>query len=511
MGGSGRADHPAVRAVRSACGGRVDAAVRGVPSRRGVPAFRAWRAASATVGAVTYRVLADSVLSGSAADVLAYIPSPPRGVWEIGPFPLRAYALCIIIGIVAAIWLGEKRWQQRGGEGGTVLDVAMFAVPFGLVGGRLYHVATDWQKYFGANATGDWWAIWEGGLGIWGAVLLGGVGAWIACRIYRIPLPAFGDAIAPGILLAQAIGRLGNWFNQELYGRETTVPWGLEIYLRFDSNGQLDMMDGVSTGVVEKVVHPTFLYEMVWNLLGVAALLYLDKKFRIGHGRLFALYVAIYCFGRFWVELLRDDEATHIAGIRVNSFTSAIVFLCAIAYFVLATKGRETAEQLRSKDDRPWPWQLSKLRAYGAAGAATAATATAAGDVAEGDSAEDDSVPLTMGTETETETEASADAEAADGRQPTGEGVADTEAADKESTEKEPTDKEPAEKKPTGKEPAEKEPAEKASGSGSMEADDNETDSADDNPSETAEPASPTTRPEQTDPAKSGDTDDTKS
>ncbi|WP_280357422.1 prolipoprotein diacylglyceryl transferase [Nocardia otitidiscaviarum] len=418
---------------------------------------------------MTYRVLADSVLSGSAADVLAYIPSPPRGVWEIGPFPLRAYALCIIIGIVAAIWLGEKRWQQRGGEGGTVLDVAMFAVPFGLVGGRLYHVATDWQKYFGANATGDWWAIWEGGLGIWGAVLLGGVGAWIACRIYRIPLPAFGDAIAPGILLAQAIGRLGNWFNQELYGRETTVPWGLEIYLRFDSNGQLDMMDGVSTGVVEKVVHPTFLYELVWNLLGVAALLYLDKKFRIGHGRLFALYVAVYCFGRFWVELLRDDEATHIAGIRVNSFTSAIVFLCAIAYFVLATKGRETAEQLRSKDDRPWPWQLSKLRAYGAAGAATAAaTATAAGDAAEG--------------------------------------ATDKEAADKESTEKEPADKEPADKESTGTEPAEK-----ASGSGSTEADDNETDSADDNPSETAEPTSPTTRPEQTDPAKSGDTDDTKS
>ncbi len=447
----------------------MDAAASAVPSRRGVPAFRAWRAASATVGAVTYRVLADSVLSGSAADVLAYIPSPPRGVWEIGPFPLRAYALCIIIGIVAAIWLGEKRWQQRGGEGGTVLDVAMFAVPFGLVGGRLYHVATDWQKYFGANATGDWWAIWEGGLGIWGAVLLGGVGAWIACRIYRIPLPAFGDAIAPGILLAQAIGRLGNWFNQELYGRETTVPWGLEIYLRFDSNGQLDMMDGVSTGVVEKVVHPTFLYELVWNLLGVAALLYLDKKFRIGHGRLFALYVAVYCFGRFWVELLRDDEATHIAGIRVNSFTSAIVFLCAIAYFVLATKGRETAEQLRSKDDRPWPWQLSKLRAYGAAGAATAAaTATAAGDAAEG--------------------------------------ATDKEAADKESTEKEPADKEPADKESTGTEPAEK-----ASGSGSTEADDNETDSADDNPSETAEPTSPTTRPEQTDPAKSGDTDDTKS
>ncbi|MFI6869700.1 prolipoprotein diacylglyceryl transferase [Nocardia sp. NPDC050406] len=348
---------------------------------------------------MTYRALADS----TGANILAYIPSPPRGVWDIGPFPLRAYALCIIIGIVVAIWWGEKRWQERGGQAGMVLDVAMFAVPFGLIGGRLYHVATDWQKYFGAGGHPlDALKIWQGGLGIWGAVLLGGVGAWIACRIYRIPLPAFGDAIAPGILLAQAIGRLGNYFNQELYGRATDVPWGLEIYLRFDSNGQLDMMNGVSTGVVEKVVQPTFLYEMVWNLLGVAALLYLDKKFRIGHGRLFALYVAIYSFGRFFVELLRDDEATHIAGIRINSFTSAIVFACAIAYFVLATKGRETAAQVQASDEqRPWPWELSKLRAFGAASAATA-TATE-GDAAEGDTADsdDESVSLTKDSEPE--------------------------------------------------------------------------------------------------------------
>ncbi|MFD0000008.1 prolipoprotein diacylglyceryl transferase [Nocardia sp. NPDC127526] len=305
-------------------------------------------------------------------NVLAYIPSPPRGVWDIGPFPLRAYAVCIILGIVFAIWLGEKRWKERGGQAGMVLDVAMFAVPFGLIGGRLYHVATDWDKYFGPGGNpGDWWKIWQGGLGIWGAVALGAVGAWIGCRIYKVPLPAFGDAIAPGILAAQAIGRLGNYFNQELYGRETTMPWGLEIYERFDGI-KPDMMNGVSSGVVIKVVQPTFLYEMIWNLLGVAALLYLDRKFRIGHGRLFALYVAIYCFGRFWVELLRDDEATHIAGIRINSFTSAIVFACAVAYFLLATKGRETAEQIRAGVERPWPWQLAALRAYGAAGAAVA-------------------------------------------------------------------------------------------------------------------------------------------
>ncbi|QLY33744.1 prolipoprotein diacylglyceryl transferase [Nocardia huaxiensis] len=313
-------------------------------------------------------------------NVLAYIPSPPRGVWYIGGFPLRAYALFIILGIIAAIWWGEKRWQQRGGQSGMVLDVAMFAVPFGLIGGRLYHVATDWQKYFGANAKPDahWWAIWEGGLGIWGAVLLGAVGAWIGCRVYRIPLPAFGDAIAPGILLAQGIGRLGNYFNQELYGRETTLPWGLEIYTRVDpGTGRPSPMNGVSNDVVEKIVQPTFLYELLWNLLGVAILIYVDRKFRIGHGRLFALYVAIYCFGRFFVELLRDDEATQIAGIRINSFTSAIVFLGAVAYFLFATKGRETAEQVRAGVERPWPWQFAQLRAYGAAGSAAAVAESA--------------------------------------------------------------------------------------------------------------------------------------
>ncbi len=337
---------------------------------------------SATVGAVTLQVLADSVLSNGAvtADVLAYIPSPSQGVWHIGPFPLRAYALCIIIGIVVAIWWGERRWQERGGQKGAILDVAMFAVPFGLVGGRLYHVATDWQKYFGADGHPiDALKIYQGGLGIWGAVFLGGVGAWIGCRVYRIPLPALGDAIAPPILLAQAIGRLGNYFNQELYGRETDLPWGLEIYLRYDSDGKLDMMNGVAGHAVDKVVQPTFLYEMIWNLLIVVLLVQIDRRFRIGHGRLFALYVAGYCLGRFFVELLRDDEATKIAGIRINSFTSALVFLAAIAYFVFATKGRETADQLQpSTVTRPWPWQIGALRAAGAESEAASKAAAAA-------------------------------------------------------------------------------------------------------------------------------------
>ncbi|WP_084495907.1 prolipoprotein diacylglyceryl transferase [Nocardia shimofusensis] len=327
------------------------------------------------------------------SDVLAYIPSPPQGVWNLGPFPLRAYALCIILGIIVAIWWGERRWQARGGSEGTVLDVAMFAVPFGLIGGRLYHVATDWQKYFGEGARPiEALYIWQGGLGIWGAVFFGGIGAWLACRIYRIPLPAFGDAIAPPVLLAQAIGRLGNWFNQELYGRETTLPWGLEIYPRFNADGDPDPMAGVSNGVVEKIVHPTFLYELLWNVLVVVLLVLIDKRYRIGHGRLFALYVAGYSFGRFFVELMRDDEATEIFGIRINNFTSALVFLAAIAYVVFATKGREHPTRLQpGATPRPWPWQLKKVRAAGleANTPATAQTADGEDEPESGTAAED--------------------------------------------------------------------------------------------------------------------------
>jgi len=285
--------------------------------------------------------------------VLAYFPSPGQGVWYLGPIPIRAYALCIIAGIIAALVIGDRRWVARGGEPGVVYDVALWAVPFGLVGGRLYHLLTDWKSYFGPGGAGIGAAarIWEGGLGIWGAVALGGVGAWIACRRRGIPLPAFGDAVAPGIILAQAIGRLGNYFNQELYGRETTVPWGMEVFYRRDASGVVDVhsLDGVSTGQVAAVVHPTFLYELLWNLLVFFLLLWADRKFRLGHGRLFALYVASYCVGRFWVELMRDDTATHIAGIRVNVFTATFVFIGAVVYLLLAPKGRENPASLKGR------------------------------------------------------------------------------------------------------------------------------------------------------------------
>jgi prolipoprotein diacylglyceryl transferase len=277
--------------------------------------------------------------------VLAYFPSPPQGVWHLGPVPLRAYALFIIIGIIAALLIGDRRWEARGGERGVIYDIALWAVPFGLIGGRLYHLATDWRTYFGEGGAGPIAAlrIWDGGLGIWGAIALGGVGAWIACRRRDIPLPAFGDAIAPGIVLAQAIGRLGNYFNQELFGRETTMPWGLEIFYRRDPAGFVDVhsLDGVSTGQLAMVVQPTFLYELLWNLLIFVVLIFVDRRFALGHGRLFATYIAGYCIGRFWVELLRDDTATHIAGVRINSFTSTFVLIGAVVYLILAPKGRE--------------------------------------------------------------------------------------------------------------------------------------------------------------------------
>ena len=290
--------------------------------------------------------------------VLAYIPSPPQGVWHLGPIPIRAYALCIIVGIVVALVLGDRRWVARGGEPGVIYDIALWAVPFGLIGGRLYHVITDWRTYFGDDGAGLAGAvrIWDGGLGIWGAVALGAVGAWIGCRQKGIPLPAFGDAIAPGIILAQAIGRLGNYFNQELFGRPTTLPWGLEIYERLDANGAHDSLNGVSTGQLEQVVHPTFLYELLWNLLIFAALIYIDRRFKVGHGRLFAMYVAGYCVGRFWIELMRSDVASMpVEGIRVNSFTSTFVFVGAVVYIMVAPKGREDPASLAGKPEKAEP------------------------------------------------------------------------------------------------------------------------------------------------------------
>ncbi|MDX3533961.1 prolipoprotein diacylglyceryl transferase [Streptomyces sp. MB09-01] len=264
---------------------------------------------------------------------LAYIPSPSTGVIHLGPIPLRGYAFCIIIGVFVAVWLGNRRWIARGGKPGTVADIAVWAVPFGLVGGRLYHVITDYQLYFGEGRNWvDAFKIWEGGLGIWGAIALGAVGAWIGCRLRGIPLPAWADALAPGIALAQACGRWGNWFNQELYGRATDLPWAVEITAGPNRDAG--------------TYHPTFLYESLW-CIGVALLvIWADRRFTLGHGRAFALYVAAYCVGRGWIEYMRVDEAHHILGVRLNVWTSIVVFVLAVVYLVLSAKLRPGREEV---------------------------------------------------------------------------------------------------------------------------------------------------------------------
>jgi prolipoprotein diacylglyceryl transferase len=290
---------------------------------------------------------------------LANIPSPDRGVWHLGPIPVRAYALCIITGIVVAVSWGERRLVARGGPAGTVLDVAVYAVPFGLLGGRLYHLATDWRTYFGPGGHPvDALKIWNGGLGIWGAIALGAVGAWIGCRRRGVPLPLFADAVAPGIVVAQAIGRLGNYFNQELYGGPTTLPWGLEIYPRVDPGTSTpDPLGGVALDHTPiAVVQPTFLYELIWNLLVAALVVYTDRRFRLGHGRAFMVYVAGYTFGRFWIELMRSDPATRVFGdIRINVVVSAVVFVGALVYLAIERRPREDVVVPDQVDEAPVP------------------------------------------------------------------------------------------------------------------------------------------------------------
>ncbi|MFE9689977.1 prolipoprotein diacylglyceryl transferase [Micromonospora sp. NPDC005806] len=274
---------------------------------------------------------------------LAALPSPSTAVWQLGPVPVRAYALCIIVGIVVACVVTERRLRQRGVAPGAVLDIAVWAVPAGIVGARIYHVITSPEKYFGEHGQPlKAFAIWEGGLGIWGAVAGGAIGAWIAARQLGIPLGVVADALAPGLPLAQAVGRLGNWFNNELYGGRTGLPWGLEVHVMDPDNPGHALRDDAGNPVLQPgLYHPTFLYEALWNV-GVAALVFfLDRKLRFGRGRAFALYVMGYTAGRFWIELMRTDEANHILGLRLNVWTAALVFLGALVYFVRVRGPRE--------------------------------------------------------------------------------------------------------------------------------------------------------------------------
>jgi prolipoprotein diacylglyceryl transferase len=267
---------------------------------------------------------------------LAELPSPSRSVWHLGPLPVRAYALCIIAGILVALWLTTRRWRERGGGDDDIWDIAGWAILFGIIGGRLYHVVTDPELYFGAgkhplNAL----KIWDGGLGIWGAIALGTLGAWIGCRRKGVSLIVFADAAAPGVIFAQGIGRWGNWFNNELYGGPTSLPWKLQIH-------DIDVVTGhaqpCTFGHLGQMVcgyyQPTFLYESLWDLALGFLLLYLDRRLRLGHGNVMAMYVMGYTLGRVWIEALRTDHANHILGLRLNVWTSLIVFALALAWFL---------------------------------------------------------------------------------------------------------------------------------------------------------------------------------
>jgi prolipoprotein diacylglyceryl transferase len=266
---------------------------------------------------------------------LASIPSPSVSVWHIFGLPIRGYALCLVAGIALACWITEVRMRHRGAPKYAVLDIAVWAVPFGIVGARIYHVITSPQAYFGANGY-PYKAlfIWEGGLGIWGAVAGGALGAWIGCRRLGIPLRMVADALAPGLPLAQAVGRFGNWFNNELYGGPTTLPWGLKVHVWDSSAGRAVLGPDGKPLLLAGLYHPTFLYEALWNV-GVAGLVFwAERRFKLGYGRAFALYVMGYTAGRFWIEMMRTDQANEILGLRLNVWTSALVFLGALAYFL---------------------------------------------------------------------------------------------------------------------------------------------------------------------------------
>ena len=268
------------------------------------------------------------------------IPSPSLSSFSVGPLTIHFYALCIITGIAAAIWIGRKRYANLGGNPDDVSEVSIWAVPFGIIGGRIYHVITSPSQYFGANGNPiDALRIWEGGLGIWGAISLGAVGAYLYFRTHKTSLNfrQLLDSLAPGVVVAQAIGRIGNYFNQEVFGRPTELPWGLEI----DPVNRPNGFESYST------FHPTFLYELLWCLVVAALLIKLPgvlKQITSKQGDVFALYIFGYTAGRVWIETLRIDEANLILGLRLNIWVSLIVLITASAYLIASKRRGNTKE-----------------------------------------------------------------------------------------------------------------------------------------------------------------------
>lgn len=254
--------------------------------------------------------------------MFASIPSPSVSSLELGPLTLRLYGLSIAIGVIAAVTISSRRWAARGGNPDDIGTIALWAVPAGVIGSRMYHVATDWKTY-----QDDWGAAFNltnGGLGIPGGVAAGVLVGLIVVKVKKLPALDLLDVVAPAIPVAQAIGRLGNWFNQELFGRPSTLPWSLEIDLANRPPGYEQFA----------TFHPTFLYEALWNLALAGLLVVLDRKKVLRRGELFALYVLGYSIGRLWVESLRIDPASLIFGVRVNIWMSVIAGLITIGVFI---------------------------------------------------------------------------------------------------------------------------------------------------------------------------------
>jgi prolipoprotein diacylglyceryl transferase len=274
---------------------------------------------------------------------VASIPSPSSGELEIGGLTLHAYGFTLLLGILAATALCGALWTRRGGEWDLVFRVAMWGVAGGIVGARLYHVATSWSEVSDPKWRGVF-EIWEGGLGIWGGIAGGVLVGAIVIRRAGESVFDFMDAAAPALLLAQAIGRWGNWFNQELFGVPTNRPWGLEI----------DRINRPDQYLESDTFHPVFLYESLWSLLGVLVLVAIWARGRVKPPGLFCLYVAWYTFGRFFLELIRTDEAHEFLGLRLNGYVSLMLFALAIAGFAWSQR-REAGPRERRPRQAPAP------------------------------------------------------------------------------------------------------------------------------------------------------------
>jgi prolipoprotein diacylglyceryl transferase len=260
------------------------------------------------------------------------IPSPQISYFDVGPLRVHFYALCILVGIGIAIWLTERRFRRQGAPKGIVLDIALWTVPFGIVGGRFYHVITHPHDYFfrGANLLVTLY-VWQGGLAIFGAIIFGSIGAYIACRRRGIRFFAFADALIPGMLLAQAFGRFGNYFNQELYGMPTTLPWGLQI----DATSPA-FPAGLPAGTL---FQPLFLYEMIWNVIGAILIVYIERRLRLHSGKTLALYMIWYGVGRAFLESIRlDPTEFDVLGLKINVITALLLALLGVLLMVVQVR-----------------------------------------------------------------------------------------------------------------------------------------------------------------------------